>query len=293
MVGALAMCLGFGASATTYKIKTITGVSDYECFENGCKFQSFNAWCWLSGTGDITCSGPEVPLYRAPNTELAAKIDFLTVRQQGVFPLQCTLGDGQQRNGKMAFTGYVKMGDTKSGLTIERNTGSAHSIVEDASPISIKDFNRSWITSFLPTYVTCPAGLGEFDAYVYQTLRARLPDAGKTKIHRREAYLIYEPVGAVTRVQLQPASFKLTGPVGKYIEVQTRISVDVEDSTKISVEWPSADMVEYENGGRWTGKLVNELTVTGGLAYRDQKIRLRSATPMSKTISIPVTVTVD
>lgn len=292
MVGALALCLGFGASATTYKIKTIYSVRDRACFEDGCRYVPYNAWCWLSGTGKTMCSGQEVPIYLT-NPDTSANINYLTVRQQGVFPLKCTLGDGQQRNGEMAVTGYVKMGDTKSGLTIERNTGTAHSIEKDASPISIKDFNRTWLTSFLPTYVTCPAGLGEFDASVYQELRATLPDAGKTKIHGRDVYLIYEPVGAVTRVQLQPASFKLTGPVGKYIVVQTRISVDVEDSSKISVEWPSADMVEYENGGRWTDKLVNELTVTGGLAYRDQKIRLRSATPRSKTISIPVTVTVD
>lgn len=289
MVGALATCLGFGASATTYKIKTVT-VRDTALFKGGGSEVNRKAWCELTGTGDTICNGPEIPLYL--NSDLSANINFLSVYQQGVFPLSCSLGDGQQKNGTMSFTGYVTMGDTKSGLVIEQNTGPAHGIAEDASPINAKVFNRTWITSTLPTYVTCKAGLGEFDARVQHTLLATLPDAGKTKIHWREATMIYEPVGAVTRVQLQPASFKLTGPVGEYIEVQTRISVDVEDSTKISVEWPSADMVEYENGGRWTDKLVNELTVTGGLAYRDQKIRLRSATPMSKTISIPVTVTV-
>lgn len=291
MVGALTICLSFGASALTYKIKRIESVVDKTNMSTGGEHISYDASCWASGN-DTKCSGAKIPiLERQPDK--TENVSGLVLLQTSDYPsAKCVLGDALGRYGRFGFTGYVGAGDTEASATIELNSGSMIT-TKDEMTIPLNGYSHTWISTFLPTYVTCPGGYGEFKAYVTQRLTAKLTDAGLEKVHRRIVTLVYEPVGDVTRVHLQPDSFKVTGPVGKYIEVQTRISVNVQDSTRVSVEWPSAAMVEYENGGKWTDSSVNELTVTSGLAYRDQKIRLRSVTPMSKTISIPVTVTVD
>lgn len=295
LVGALTLSLGFGASAATYKIDKITAERDMGYWARGSTPVYGQASCNTQNNGITVCGGPTLP-FSSTDPDKAYIVPKISYGIHAYYPARCTLGDKYGNRGALGGTGYVFKNGAGWNVEYVKDTGLAAGDWGQSRDIPDYASNQTMLSTFVPNYVTCDDGLGVFEVIIKSELDARAKDDGgkdNTRRHVRTIKVQYRPDGPITGIQLQPAVLELTGPAGEYVEAKTRLDVDVKYVTTISVDWPAADLVEYENQGKWSKHLVHKLTVVGGKAYRDQKIRLRSATPTSKTISIPVTVTVD
>ncbi len=293
MVGALTMCLGFGACAHTYKISKATGYEEtfwgttWDGPGRGGGCQEWWPTSWMCGDGSLT------PIFKKEptrNLEITS-IDY-KVTTSG-YPGLCWVGEQFESESVLGIWGYARASNgTERGETLFIHDGRIEPEYSKSLPVNYELHNSTNIVSYVPLHVSCPFDYGEFTATVVTEMTLR-SEHFKPRIHRRTVTAIYKPVVPDLRVKLIPDTIKLDGPVGTYIEAKTRVSVDSDVPVSLDVQWPAVDMVEYEIWeGKWADRKGDAIEVKDGNGYRDQKIRLRSSTPLSTMISIPVKVTV-
>ncbi len=293
MVGALTMCLGFGACASTYIVAGISADVDKTGWSEA-DFGDFNrpVQCREMTYDDVwTCESGPIPMTITDNTW---KFYTLNTKFVSTYPPSCKIDDWGWGNFRSTF-GIMLNGSVGDSLTVSQEDGNASVGLLQSKEVPGIEANQTSLVTNVPMYLDCDAGLGEFEAKVFVHNTARPGDNlyRYTRYHQRNLTVTYRPEAVVTGFRLEPSVLNLSGTVGKYVETETKFIVDVKDVTKISVEWPAADMVEYENEGKWSDHLVRVITTNRATASGDQKIRLRSATPLFKTISLTVKVTVE
>lgn len=293
LVGALTLSLGFGACASTYIVAGISADVDKTGWSEA-DFGDFNrpVQCREMTYDDVwTCESGPISM-----VDLGSTKTFYTLTTKFVsnYPPSCKIDDWGWGNFKSTFR-IMLDGAGGDSLTWERGDGNASVVQLQSKDLPGIKANQTSLVTNVPMYLDCDAGLGEFEAKVFVHNTARPGDNlyKYTRYHQRNLTVTYRPEAVVTGFRLEPSVLNLSGTVGKYVETETKFIVDVKDVTKISVEWPAADMVEYENEGKWSDHLVRVITTNRATASGDQKIRLRSATPLFKTISLTVKVTVE
>ena len=157
-------------------------------------------------------------------------------------------------------------------------------IVGDATHVNVE----------YPKYIECDAGLesvvatgtGHFNAQKWWD--GVMPN-NRSTIQTETVY--YRPVASPISATFSPNTIQLKGTVNEYISTNSVLMITTSGGTKIEVEWPAVNLLEYGNNGDWIREHKQIVSVTDGLNKVDKQIRVRGTVAGTKTISVPVTIT--
>ncbi len=145
-----------------------------------------------------------------------------------------------------------------------------------------------------PKYIECDAGLesvvatgtGHFN--VQKWWDGVMPN-NRTTIQTETVY--YRPVSSPISATFSPNTIQLKGTVNEYISTNSVLMITTSGGTQIEVEWPAVNLLEYGNNGEWIREHNQIVSVTDGLNKVDKQLRVRGTVAGTKTISVPVTIT--
>ncbi len=155
--------------------------------------------------------------------------------------------------------------------------------------------NSTGVGIYLPGTIECSSGLGEFTATVTGFSNAQKWWDGGTPNWRRTTQTMsvtYKPLDTIS-AEFSPQTISMTGTVGTYIENRTDLIVTTSGGTKVVIEWPEVNTVEYGQAGEWVTGHTQSVSVTDGANKINKRIRVRSSEAGSTTISVPVTMTLN
>lgn len=157
-----------------------------------------------------------------------------------------------------------------------------------------KTGNMTAVSLFLPGTVACDSGLGEITATVSGFSNVQKWWDGGTPNWRRTTQtfrITYKPLVTIS-AEFSPPTISMTGVVNTYVENRTDLIVTTSGGTKVVIEWPEVNKVEYEQTGVWVKGHTQSVSVADGANLINKRIRVRSSEAGTSTINVPVTMTI-
>lgn len=157
-----------------------------------------------------------------------------------------------------------------------------------------KTGNKTTVALFLPGTVSCDSGLGEFSATGSGFSNVQKWWDGGTPNWRSTTQtfrITYKPLVTIS-AEFSPRTIFMTGVVNTYVENRTDLIVTTSGGTKVVIEWPEVNTVEYEQTGVWVKGHTQSVSVADGANKINKRIRVRSSEAGTTTISVPVTMTI-
>lgn len=296
-LGCIAVCACVStARAATYELNAIP-TSRYELFWPG-GFVNENGAFGVAGGLYTTQSGDSITLKTPTDILMLVHANNGYVDFRAYAFLNVTSSYTCYDVAGSGFTGsasYTKNGAGRGQFSVTTGASlvSAPAIAGDGR---IDDVNRVTGTLHVPRKIVCDtdvptvriesvASMRNVDVWGLNTY---LKD-GRLDLYATVDYKIVSELGA----EFIPSTISVIGTVGSDLITETTLNVKTVGGARLTVKWPVVDSVYYNDNGAWVQEHNVIESVSDGTTVIRQKIKVRSAQPGAKIISVPVELTLD